>query len=118
MTDTTAATVLRAMRDDAEVLRRAGQGAFGDMLNFYAASITEAIEPLITFMPESEAMLRSGRRRAWFRSQFPAWERNGNAVRVGRGDRRYRQCIVPVAAQTSEAELAGVEAARAMKQAS
>ena len=113
-----ARVVLQKMRDDAEVLRRAGSGAFGDMLAYFAAEFETAVEPYITWMPESDAMLRSGRRREWLRAKFPAWERDGNAQQLARGHRWYRQCVVPVAAQTSEATLAGIEAARAMKKAS
>lgn len=110
--------LLQSMRADAEVLTRAGSSAFGQMLGGYADALDAATEDYTTWLSESDAMLRSGWTRARLRGHFPQWEQGGNARRVGRGDRRYRQVVVPKAPGESAAAHAGILAARALKQAS
>jgi hypothetical protein len=73
---------------------------------------TEAKEA-VTWIPETQAMVRSGKTRAWLRAQFPDWARQGYARYNQKQQREYLQIIIPMDhesdANRSDAEAAARE---------
>ena len=104
--------ILADARGEAAVLRRAGHPAQADSIEKLCDQVSDATEEYRTFLSESDAILQSAKAKAWFRSRFPEWEREGNARRIARGEREYRQIIVPRRANVSAAREAGARAAR------
>ncbi len=69
------------LREDANVLRRTGHthdAATYDRILDNLVATTE-LEEVLTWLSEEDAMLRSGRGKAWLRSRFAEWERRGHA---------------------------------------
>lgn len=105
------AQILADARGEAQVMRRTGQKDFAGYVEDLCDKVAEATEDFRTFLSEKEAMLQSARASAWFRARFPEWESEGNARRNQRGEREYRQIIVPRRANVSAAREAGQRAA-------
>lgn len=108
------AQVLADARGEAAVLRRSGHQGQADSIERLCDRVTVAAEDYLRFIPEEDAVLRSGRSHTWFRSRFQEWEREGNARwehestrRRGRGRRMYRQLVVPHRANPTAAREAG-----------
>ena len=104
--------VLADWRGDAQVLRRRGHSHDAETIERICDDVATAAEDYLRFVAEDDAMLRSGRGQAWFRRQFPEWERMGHARRDGRR-RLYRVCVVPQRANVIAAREAGRQAAGA-----
>lgn len=92
-------------RENAAVLRRNGYAKDARIIERICQRVHEAAEDYVTFIPEADAMLRSGNAREWLRNRFPAWEREGLARwnPTGKKQRQYRRCIVPRRANTEAA---------------
>lgn len=105
------AQILADLRGDAAVLRRSGHAEQAVAREQIADDVTAAAEEWLTFLSESDAMLRSGRTKDWLRSRFAEWERDGHARLVNK-QRQYRMCVVPRRYNLSDAREAGAEAAR------
>lgn len=104
-------TVLADLRSDAAAHRRRGNTHDAEVMERIATDVAEAAEEYLTFVPESDASLFSGKKVTWLRTQFEAWARRGHAKMIGRV-RYYRQCILPRRAGTAASYDAGVAAAR------
>jgi len=98
--------VIADWRESAQALRRAGHGPTAELVDRIAREVEAAAEDYLRWLSEDDAVLRSGRRRAWLRARFPEWERAGNARRDGR-KRLYRMVVVPQGADTLTAREAG-----------
>lgn len=109
------AQVITDWHGDAAVLRRRGQHALADQLEQCATEVAHSAEEWMTWLSETDAMLRSQRSREWMRAHFAGWEREGHARLAGR-DRQYRLAIVPRRYSLSSARQAGAEAAKALRQ--
>ncbi len=109
------AAILESYRDDAKVLRRAGHDSEATLVERLCKEVEQAAGPWLTWLSETQAMLRSNRSRAWLRSRFADWERDGNA-RVRLRDRQYREAIIPQHHAVIDAATAGTEAAKKMRQ--
>lgn len=108
------AQVLVAWRSDAGVLKRHKQHALAAQLEQCAEAVERAAADWLTWLSESDAMIRSGKTREWLRAKFSEWQRDGHARVTGR-DRQYRRVIVPVKRTLSHAREAGVAAAKAAR---
>ena len=76
-----------------------------DLLNHFEA----ALAPYTFWVSESDAQVRSGHTVPWLRAQFPAWEAEGNARKVGRA-RMYRAIVLPLSKASAQGALAGAAA--------
>lgn len=85
--------ILADYRGDAQVLRRQGHPRDAELIERLCDQVATAAEDYLTFLPEDQAIIQSGRSRAWFRSRFAAWQSQGHA-RI-EGGRKYRALIVP-----------------------
>ena len=103
--------ILTDARGDAQRLRILGGREFADYLTDLCDKIAEATEDYRTFLSEKEAMLQSARSKSYFRQRYPEWESEGNARKNAKGEREYRQIIVPRRANISAAREAGARAA-------
>lgn len=103
--------VLADLRGEAAVLRRQGHNRQAATIEDVCDKVQDAAPDYLTWLSEDDAMLRSGRSRAYLRVRFPEYEANGMARRDGRR-RRYRACIIPRRANLDAARAAGREAAR------
>lgn len=103
--------VLADYRGDAAVLRRRGHAKDAELIERLCDAVADAAEDFLTWLSEDDAMLRSGRSRAWLRAQFADWSRGGNARKDG-ARRVYRQAVIPQRANALSAREAGREAGR------
>ena len=92
--------VLADARGEAAVLRRHGQRELADAIVRLCDEVRDSAEPYLSWIPESDAVIRSNHGRNWFRARFAAWERQGLAriAPTNRRQRQYRLIIVPAAA--------------------
>lgn len=97
--------VLADALGEAAVLRRRGFTQYADGIEELIGDVRKSAEEFLTFVPESQALLR-GAKLAFLRRNFPGWEKEGNARRVGRG-REYRAIILPRMTPASIAREAG-----------
>lgn len=104
-------TVLADWRSDAQVLRRQGHEREAEQIERLCADVAREAEEYLRWLPEDDALIRSGRGRDWLRRQFAEWERQGHARRDGRR-RYYRMLLIPQRADTLSAREAGRQAAR------
>ena len=88
------ATILADWRSEAAVLRRRGHASQADTILALCDEVARSAEPYLNWLSEDEAMLRSGRSRAFLRARFAEWESDHNARRDGRR-RQYRECVIP-----------------------
>jgi hypothetical protein len=102
---------LATWAEDARVLERNGHRHDAQLIDRVLDSVREAARDYLTWLSESEAMLRSGRKVDFFRARFPEWASEGMAELRGR-QRYYRQVIVPQRAHASAAYLAGLRGER------
>jgi hypothetical protein len=106
--------VLTDWRGQASVLRMRGHPREAALIEQLCDEVRAAAVSYLEWLTEDEAMLRSDRSRAYFRSRFPQWESEQLAWLDGRR-RRYRACIVPrrpdVEAAKAAARVAAKEAA-------
>lgn len=103
--------LLADWRGEAAVLRRRGDARAAELLEQCATEVDTVAADYLTWLSETEAMLRSGRARPWLRTRFAEWQREGHARWRGR-ERQYRALVVPRRAQVVAAQQAGAEAAR------
>ena len=96
--------VLADFRGEAAVLRHNGHKAQAESMERICDTLAEAMPDYLTWLSESEAVLRSGWRVRRLREAFPGWEAQGMAEKRGRL-RYYRQVMIP--------RRANLEAARA-----
>lgn len=106
--------VIADWREHAKVLRMRGHAHDGDMLEKCADEITESMQPLLAWISEPDALLKSGRGVEYFRSRFPEWASQALPLAELRGRQRwYRSIIVPQRAHASIARRAGLRGERA-----
>lgn len=108
------AHIVAGWRGEAAVLKKHKQHALAAQLEQCADDVESAAADWLTWLSESDAMIRSGKSRDWLRVHFSEWEREGHARLHGR-ERRYRRVIVPVKRTLSHARAAGVAAAKAAR---
>jgi hypothetical protein len=108
------AAVLADWRGDAAVLKKHKQHALATQLEKCADDVEASAADWLTWLSETDAMLRSGKSRDWLRAKFSGWERDGHARLQGR-ERQYRRVIVPVKHTLSSARAAGIAAAKAAR---
>lgn len=99
------AQVLSDARGEAALLRRRGVINLADFADELVEKVERAAEDFLRFVPESEARLR-GAKLTWLRRNFPMWEQDGHARKVG-GVREYRAIMLPRVTPTSVAREAG-----------
>lgn len=86
--------VIENARAEAAILRRNGYTAHAESLEVFAKDAERAATDYLTWLNESQAVLRSGHSVTWLRSRFARLEREGHAKLVARG-RYYRMLAVP-----------------------
>jgi hypothetical protein len=90
--------VLADARSDAKVLERRGVTQVSlATLEELCEAVRVAALPYLTWRSEAEAMLYTGKGRAWLRGKYEAWERDGNARRAPTNsrERQYREVVLP-----------------------
>jgi hypothetical protein len=87
--------VIAGWRLDADALRRCGEPGKAAILDRCAKEATAGAEDWLTWLSETEALLRCKRSIDFLRARFPMWERQGHARLVRRGVRQYRRAVVP-----------------------
>lgn len=104
--------VIADWRGDAQALRGRGHPHDADLLEKCADEMGGALGGFLKWLAESEAMLKSGRSKDYFRNHFAEWSALGLAKTEGRS-RFYRNVIVPQRAHASAARMAGLRGERA-----
>jgi hypothetical protein len=99
------AQLLADARDEAALLRRRGVTQLADFADEFVSKVEAAAEDYLRFIPESQARLR-GAKLAFLRRNFPTWEADGHARKVG-GVREYRAIMLPRVTPQSVAREAG-----------
>lgn len=99
------AQVLADAREESALLRRRGVTQLADYADEFADKVARAAEDYLRFIPETEARLR-GAKLAWLRRNFPTWEQDGHAKKIG-GERFYRAIMLPRQTPQSIAREAG-----------
>jgi hypothetical protein len=85
-------------RGDLAVLRKHAATVPIERVAQLVEGVAEAAYPFITFISESEAVIRSDHRAPWFRQRFADWARQGYARTNPRrpSERQYLLAIVPL----------------------
>lgn len=87
--------IIADFREEASVLRANGHLGQAQTMERVLDAVSEATLPLLGWISEGEALLRSGRGPDYFRSRRAAWAEEDLAEQLGRGRWRYRRCVVP-----------------------
>jgi hypothetical protein len=103
--------VLRHHRADAATLRRRGHDHEADVIESVCSDVERTAETYLRWLSEDDAMLRSGRGRAWLKARFPEWQAAGDA-RQDRKVRRYRMIVIPERRRVRDAQEAGRRAGK------
>ena len=101
--------VIADLREEANVLRRTGNVKQAETYDRILDVLTPELEELTTWLSEDDAMLRSGRGKAWLRARFDEWEKRGHAKQERR-KRWYRMVVIPQRLNLEEAYRAGQDA--------
>ena len=106
--------VIADARGDLPVLRKHGQTALADAIESLCNDVDEATEDYRKWLPESDAMLRSGKGKYWLRARFGDWAHAGLARWSPRNTRarEYRALILP---QRSDLAALAADAQRAAR---
>lgn len=107
--------ILRRWDEDAAALTRNGEPDKAAILKRCAVEVHQAAAEWLTWIPEEQAALRSGKSTAWWRGEYPALQKRGHARQVGHGKRVYRLAIVPQRDALVIAAEEGRKVARAMR---
>jgi hypothetical protein len=87
--------VLADARSEARALgRHAPSKPIADAVLDLCDKVAAAAEDWLRFLPEPEAMLRTGYGRSWLRARYATWASDGHARREGQ-TRYYRAAILP-----------------------
>lgn len=91
------------------MLRRRGHSRDAELLESCADEISQAepVRALLTWLSESDCLLKSGYKTEYFRSRFGEWEAQGLAEKRGRR-RYYRDIVCPQRKHASVARLHGL----------
>lgn len=81
--------------EDAAALTRNGEPDKAAILKRCAMEVHQTATEWLTWISEDQAALRSGKRAAWWRGQYPSLQQRGHARQVGHGKRVYRLAVVP-----------------------
>jgi hypothetical protein len=98
MSDLDLGQALTDARGDLAVLQRHGATVPIERVARLVDSIAEAAYPFVTFISETEAVVRSAHRKPWFRQRFADWQRQGYARYNPRRpkERQYLLAVVPL----------------------
>lgn len=111
MTDTrTLAEILADAREEAQVLRRAGNAGQADYLDALLSQIRDSSEGFIVWRSEADAMLKSGLSARALRRRFRELLDSGLARYGQKGHREYLDCAVPNRPEIREARKRGLAA--------
>jgi hypothetical protein len=112
--------VLADTRSDIQAYRRGGVTQVSvDRLAELCEHVRSTALPYITWLSEAEAMLYTGKSRAWLRQRYVAWERDGHARNAPTNlrERQYREVVLPKRIDLTEVQADAEAAARADAQA-
>jgi hypothetical protein len=105
--------VLARWQEDARTLRRiGGSEAVAAVLENCAGDVARSAEEWLSWLSESDAIMRSGHAASWLRARREEWKRAGHCRQVGRGKYTYRACCIPRRANVTDAAARGREAAK------
>lgn len=107
--------VVDRYRSDAIVLKRNGHTGEAEIVERFADDVMQAVEPLVRFISEADARMRSGWTQRTLRKKFAVWEAEGFAYRKG-NQHFYLLMLIPQRVQALPADdrAAAVTAARRM----
>jgi hypothetical protein len=103
--------VIADSREEAAVLRKAGNGGQADYVERMLDAIAAAAEDYTTWINEADAMIKSGLAERTLRRRFRELQDCGLARHNGRGVREYRACAVPPRPNVQNARARGKAAA-------
>lgn len=89
------AQVLADAREEAQVLRRAGNGPQADYIDALLTKVRDAAEGFVTWRSEADAELKSGLSIRALRRRFPDLYDTGLARYSSKGKREYLDCAIP-----------------------
>lgn len=92
------AQILTDARGDLAVLRKHGASVPIERVAEIIDGLAEAAYPFVTYISETDAIVRSDHRAPWFRQRFDDWARQGYARMNPRRprERQYLLAIVPL----------------------
>lgn len=99
--------ILTDAKGEASVLRRAGHALQAEWVDSLVKQIADATEEFRRWMTEDQAELQSGMSAQWLRAHWHKWFEQGHAKRGLRGERLYRQIVVPRRGHVQTAREAG-----------
>jgi hypothetical protein len=90
-------TVLADWRERASGARRLRDERVAELLDEFCADVADATEDYRKWLPESDAMIRSGKGKYWLRARFGEWAQAGNARWSPKNARarEYRAMVLP-----------------------
>ena len=91
---------LAIARQEAAVMERCGGAYQPRAVQSMLDAIERAAEDYLLWLPESTAMVRTGRSRRWLRAHFAGWMDQGHG-RMVNGERQYRALVLPRRANPS-----------------
>jgi hypothetical protein len=89
------AQILADAREEAQVLRRAGNAGQAEYLDGLLSRIRDAAEDYLTWLSEADAMLKSGLSERTLRRRFRDLMDSGLARHGAKRCREYLACAVP-----------------------
>lgn len=95
MTPTDLAQVLADAREEAQVLRRAGNPGQADYVDALISRVRDAAEDFITWLSEADAVLKSGLSERTLRRRFRDCLDCGTARYGAKGGREYLAAVIP-----------------------
>lgn len=102
--------VLADAREEAQVLRRAGNAGQAEYLDALLSKVRDAAEGFVTWRSEADAMLKSGLSARALRRRFRELLDSGLARYNQKGHREYLDCAVPNRPEIREARKRGLAA--------
>lgn len=87
--------VLADAREDVQVLRRSGNTGQAEYVDALLSHVRDAAEDFLTWLSESDAVLKSGLSERTLRRRFRECLECGTARYSAKGDREYLALVVP-----------------------
>jgi hypothetical protein len=105
-------TVLADAREEAATLNRYGHHDSAQAVDALLDKISHELREYLTWHDEKGAVLLSGKPAGYFQSRFADWERRGLARSQKRGQREYREVVIPKVMDLSDVQADAERAAR------
>jgi hypothetical protein len=104
--------VLADAREEAATLARYGQRDAASAVGTVLDKLTAPLREYLTWHDEKGAALLSGKPMGYFQSRFRDWERRDLARCLKRGQREYREVVIPKVMDLSDVQADAERVAR------